>query len=107
MDAEVIDDDYLCHMLGGEIVNGKITVTGKIPNRYYKMSGSFCCTNEDGTEEIKEITFAKAQPTVDADVTLDATAVSSFKLVWNIMVDDNDLIMEVAKKDSTKHPVTP
>lgn len=98
MDAEVIDDNFLSHMFGGTVADGKITVTGKIPNKYYKITGEFVCVNEDGSEEIKTLTFTKAQPTVDADVTLDSTAVSSFSLIWNIMVDDNDLLMEVGKK---------
>lgn len=95
MDAQVIDDFFLAQMLGGELEGTKIKVKGTIPSKYYKMEGTFSVVNEDGSTEVKKIVFSKAKAQPNADLTISAQEISDFSLTWDILVDDNDLILEI------------
>ena len=98
MNAEVIDDDFLCLMLGAtKDASGKITVDDKIPSQAFTATGTFRIVNEDGTEELRNITFYKLQAQVSADLTLSATDVSSFSLVLDILADGSGKIMDITK----------
>lgn len=97
MDAQVIDDFFLCQMLGGELQGTKISVRGTIPSKYYSMEGNFLVVNEDGTQEVKKIKFAKAKAQPNADLTISAQEISDFSLTWDLLVDDTDLILEIDK----------
>ena len=83
---------------GGEITGTKIQVKGTIPSKYYKMEGTFEVVNEDGSTEIKSIKFSKAKAQPNADLTISAQEISDFSLTWDILVDDQDLILEIDKK---------
>ena len=48
--------------------------------------------------EIKSIKFSKAKAQPNADLTISAQEISDFSLTWDILVDDQDLILEIDKK---------
>ena len=62
------------------------------------MEGNFLVVNEDGTQEVKQIKFAKAKAQPNADLTISAQEISDFSLTWDLLVDDSDLILEIDKK---------
>lgn len=100
MNAEVIDLNFLCMMLGGTIgTNGTINVTGTIPNQTYQAKGTFRCTTTSG-DEYRQITFYSLKAQVSADLTLSASEVSSFSLVLDILANDSGQIIDIAPATS-------
>lgn len=100
MNAEVIDLNFLCMMLGGTIGSeGTISVTGTIPNQTYQAKGVFRCTTTSG-DEYRQITFYALKAQVSADLTLSASEVSSFSLVLDILANDQGKIMDIAPATS-------
>ena len=96
MNCQVMDDDFLCMMLGGtKGSDGVIKVTGKIPNQSYKGEGTFRTTSLKG-DEYKKITFYNLKAQVSADLSLSASDVSEFSLVLDILADDAGNIMDIA-----------
>lgn len=96
MNCQVMDDDFLCMMLGGtKGSDGTIKVTGSIPNQSYKGEGTFRTTSING-DAYKKITFYNLKAQVSADLTLSATDVSEFSLVLDILADDAGNIMDIA-----------
>ena len=95
MNCQVMDDDFLCMMLGAtKDGQGKITVDSKVPNQSYTAEGTFRTTSLDG-DQYKKIKFYNLKAQVSADLTLSATDVSEFSLVLDIMADDNGKIMDI------------
>ena len=95
MNCQVMDDDFLCMMLGAtKDAQGKITVDSKVPNQSYTAEGTFRTTSLDG-DQYKKIKFYNLKAQVSADLTLSATDVSEFSLVLDIMADDNGKIMDI------------
>lgn len=95
MNCQVMDDDFLCMMLGAtKDAQGKITVDSKVPNQSYTAEGTFRTTSLDG-DQIKKIKFYNLKAQVSADLTLSATDVSEFSLVLDIMADDQGKIMDI------------
>ena len=95
MNAEVIDINFLCMMLGGTMgADNKITVSGDIPNQAYKGEGTFRVTTPSG-DEYKKITFYNLKAQVSADLQLSATDVSSFSLVLYILANDSKQIIDI------------
>ena len=95
MNCQVMDDDFLCMMLGAtKDAQGKITVDSKVPNQSYTAEGTFRTTSLDG-DQIKKIKFYNLKAQVSADLTLSASDVSEFSLVLDIMADDQGKIMDI------------
>ena len=95
MNCQVMDDDFLCMMLGAtKDSGGKITVDSKVPNQAYTAEGTFRTTSLDG-DQIKKIKFYNLKAQVSADLTLSASDVSEFSLVLDIMADDAGKIMDI------------
>lgn len=95
MNCEVMDIDFLCMMLGAtKGGDGKLSVTGAVPNQSYTAEGTFRMTslNGDVTSTIK---FYNLKAQVSADLTLSASEVSSFSLVLDILADDAGNIMDI------------
>lgn len=100
MESHLINDQELAWLLGGEYdkSKGSITVRGTIPNKSYKIVGTFAAVGEDGTTITKEITMNKAKPQVNTDTTFSATDVSSFTLVFDVLVDASNEILKLIDK---------
>ena len=95
MNCQVMDDDFLCMMLGAtKDSGGKITVTSAVPNQSYTAEGTFRTTSL-GADQYKKIKFYNLKAQVSADLTLSATDVSEFSLVLDIMADDSGKIMDI------------
>ena len=95
MNCQVMDDDFLCMMLGAtKDSGGKITVDSKVPNQAYTAEGTFRTTTTAG-DQMKKIKFYNLKAQVSADLTLSASDVSEFSLVLDIMADDAGKIMDI------------
>ena len=103
MNCQVMDDDFLCMMLGAtKDAQGKITVDSKVPNQAYTAEGTFRTTSLKG-DQYKKIKFYNLKAQVSADLTLSATDVSEFSLVLDIMADDSGKIMDI---ENTSQAIT-
>ena len=95
MNCQVMDDNFLCMMLGAtKGGDGKISVTSAVPNQSYTAEGTFRTTSLDG-DQYKKIKFYNLKAQVSADLTLSATDVSEFSLVLDIMADEAGKIMDI------------
>ena len=95
MNCQVMDDNFLCMMLGAtKGSDGKISVTGAIPQQAYTAEGTFRTTTTAG-DQMKKIKFYNLKAQVSADLTLSATDVSEFSLVLDILADDTGKIMDI------------
>ena len=95
MNCQVMDDNFLCMMLGAtKDAGGKISVTSAVPNQSYTAEGTFRTTSLDG-DQVKKIKFYNLKAQVSADLTLSASDVSEFSLVLDIMADDQGKIMDI------------
>ena len=94
MNCQVMDDNFLCMMLGATKSGDKIVVDSKVPNQSYTAEGTFRTTSLDG-DQIKKIKFYNLKAQVSADLTLSASDVSEFSLVLDIMADDAGKIMDI------------
>ena len=100
MNCQVMDDDFLCMMLGAtKDSGGKITVTSAVPNQSYTAEGTFRTTSLDG-DQVKKIKFYNLKAQVSADLTLSASDVSEFSLVLDIMADNTGKIMDIENTSS-------
>lgn len=100
MESHLINDQALAWLLGGELgIDGSITVKGTIPNKSFKIVGTFCAVNEAGNQITKEITMNKAKPQVNTDTTFSATDVSSFSIVFDVLVDAKNEIIKLIDKN--------
>ena len=103
MNCQVMDDDFLCMMLGAtKDAQGKITVTSSVPNQAYTAEGTFRTTSTAG-DQFKKIKFYNLKAQVSADLTLSATDVSEFSLVLDIMADDSGKIIDI---ENTSQAIT-
>ena len=103
MNCQVMDDDFLCMMLGAtKDSGGKISVTSAVPNQTYTAEGTFRTTSTAG-DQFKKIKFYNLKAQVSADLTLSATDVSEFSLVLDIMADDSGKIMDI---ENTSQAIT-
>ena len=94
MNCQVMDDNFLCMMLGATKSGGKIVVDSKVPNQSYTAEGTFRTTSLDG-DQVKKIKFYNLKAQVSADLTLSASDVSEFSLVLDIMADDQGKIIDI------------
>ena len=100
MNCQVMDDDFLCMMLGAtKDSGGKISVTSAVPNQTYTAEGTFRTTSTTG-DQFKKIKFYNLKAQVSADLTLSATDVSEFSLVLDIMADEAGKIMDIENTGS-------
>ena len=100
MNCQVMDDDFLCMMLGAtKDSGGKITVDSKVPNQAYTAEGTFRTTSLTG-DQYKKIKFYNLKAQVSADLTLSASDVSEFSLVLDIMADNTGKIMDIENTSS-------
>ena len=100
MNCQVMDDDFLCMMIGAtKDSGGKITVTSAVPNQSYTAEGTFRTTSL-GADQYKKIKFYNLKAQVSADLTLSATDVSEFSLVLDIMADEQGKIMDIENAGS-------
>ena len=97
MNCQVMDDNFLCMMLGAtKGSDGKIAVNSAVPNQSYTAEGTFRTTSL-GADQYKKIKFYNLKAQVSADLTLSATDVSEFTLVLDIMADNQGKIMDIEK----------
>lgn len=95
MNCQVMDDDFLCMMLGAtKGADGKISVTSSVPNQSYTAEGTFRTTSLAG-DQYKKIKFYNLKAQVSADLTLSASDVSEFSLKLDIMADDAGKILDI------------
>ena len=95
MNCEVMDIDFLCMMLGGtKGADGKIVVTGAVPNQSYTAEGTFRMTHLGG-DAVSTIKFYNLKAQVSADLSLSASEVSSFTLTLDILADNQGNIMDI------------
>lgn len=95
MNCQVMDDDFLCMMLGAtKGSDGKISVTSSVPNQSYTAEGTFRTTSLAG-DQYKKIKFYNLKAQVSADLTLSASDVSEFSLKLDIMADDTGKILDI------------
>ena len=95
MNCQVMDEDFLCMMLGAtKGADGKISVTSSVPNQSYTAEGTFRTTSLNG-DQYKKIKFYNLKAQVSADLTLSASDVSEFSLVLDIMADDAGKILDI------------
>lgn len=95
MNCQVMDDDFLCMMLGAtKGADGKISVTSSVPNQSYTAEGTFRTTSLNG-DQYKKIKFYNLKAQVSADLTLSASDVSEFSLKLDIMADDTGKILDI------------
>ncbi len=95
MNCQVMDDDFLCMMLGAtKSSDGKISVTSSVPNQSYTAEGTFRTTSLAG-DQYKKIKFYNLKAQVSADLTLSASDVSEFSLKLDIMADDTGKILDI------------
>ena len=99
MNCQVMDDNFLCMMLGATKSGDKIVVDSKVPNQSYTAEGTFRTTSLDG-DQIKKIKFYNLKAQVSADLTLSASDVSEFSLVLDIMADNTGKIMDIENTTS-------
>ena len=100
MNCQVMDDEFLCMMLGAtKDAQGKISVTSAVPNQSYTAEGTFRTTSL-GADQYKKIKFYNLKAQVSADLTLSATDVSEFSLVLDIMADEAGKIMDIENAGS-------
>ena len=100
MNCQVMDDNFLCMMLGAtKGGDGKISVTSAVPNQSYTAEGTFRTTSLDA-DQYKKIKFYNLKAQVSADLTLSATDVSEFSLVLDIMADEPGKIMDIENAGS-------
>ena len=99
MNCQVMDDNFLCMMLGATKSGGKIVVDSKVPNQSYTAEGTFRTTSLDG-DQVKKIKFYNLKAQVSADLTLSASDVSEFSLVLDIMADNTGKIMDIENTSS-------
>ena len=100
MNCQVMDDNFLCMMLGAtKGGDGKISVTSAVPNQSYTAEGTFRTTSLDG-DQVKKIKFYNLKAQVSADLTLSASDVSEFSLVLDIMADEAGKIMDIENTTS-------
>ena len=100
MNCQVMDDEFLCMMLGAtKDAQGKISVTSAVPNQSYTAEGTFRTTSL-GADQFKKIKFYNLKAQVSADLTLSATDVSEFSLVLDIMADETGKIMDIENAGS-------
>ena len=103
MNCQVMDDEFLCMMLGAtKDAQGKISVTSAVPNQSYTAEGTFRTTSL-GADQFKKIKFYNLKAQVSADLTLSATDVSEFSLVLDIMADDSGKIIDI---ENTSQAIT-
>lgn len=95
MNSEMASVQWLGLALGGEVSGEKIVVKSIAPSTVYKIEGTFRCTYEDGTEKLRKLTFPHAKPQPNCEIAFSAENVASFALVFDLMVDESHILMEM------------
>ena len=97
LNAELADIQWLGLSLGGMVTGEKIEVTDTILNKAYIIEGTFRVAFEDGTEEVKKITFHKATPQISSTIAFSAENVASFSLVFDLLADASGKFITIDK----------
>ena len=97
LNAELADIQWLGLSLGGMVTGEKIEVTDTILNKAYVIEGTFRVAFEDGTEEVKKITFHKATPQISSTIAFSAENVASFSLVFDLLADASGKFITIDK----------
>ena len=97
--AECVELEYLGMIFGGEVKDGAIEIKGDAPSQSYILVGTFKgrqqTNNQDKIFDIVLYNVA-AQPSVD--VTLDATSIGSFDLVFKVLQDTQGRIAKITPR---------
>ena len=101
LNAELADVNWLGLSLGGTVTGEKIEVTNTILNKAYIIEGTFRVAYEDGSEEVKKITFHKATPQVSSNISFSAENVASFSLVFDLLPDATGKFITIDKNSLT------
>lgn len=96
--AEVIPMEYLALLVGGtyDATNGKITVKGEPKSVGYVAVGTFRGKQHlDNTMHTFQIIMYNVSPQPNADLTLNATDIGSFELVFDLLVDEDENLIDI------------
>lgn len=96
--AEVIPMEYLALLVGGtyDATDGKITVKGEPKSVGYAAVGTFRGKQHgDNTMHTFQITMYNIAPQASADLTLNATDIGSFELVFDLLVDEDENLIDI------------
>ena len=88
IDAEVLDEDGLMLLLGGQYDGEGRIVVAETPSTTYSFTGTFNLTMSDGSTAIKKCTIPKCKPQISDAVSLSALDLSTFSLTFDILADD-------------------
>lgn len=77
--------------------NGNILVTGTAPSNGYVLSGTFRGKKHgDNSEQIFDVILYNVAPQPSVDMTLDATAIGSFDLTFDVLQDEDGNIAKIS-----------
>ncbi len=102
MNAECISMNYLAYVMGGtyDPTDDEIMVTGDAPSTGFVLVGTFE-GKKHGTNSMQKFEIilynVAVQPAVD--LTLSATDIGSFQLVFDVLADANNNIARVTPKN--------
>lgn len=98
--AECIEFQYLAMLVGGELNEaGAIEINGDAPSQSYVARGTFKGKKHtDNKDQIFDIILYNIVPQPSVDMTLDATSIGSFDLVFKVLQDTEERIAKIALK---------
>lgn len=88
IDAEVLDEDGLMLLIGGQKDESGKIVVGTTPDTMYSFEGIFYLTADDGQQLVKKAVINKCKPQISDSVSLSALDLSTFSLTFDILKDD-------------------
>lgn len=96
--AECIGMEYMAMIFGGTLdENGNILVTGTAPSNGYVLAGTFRGKKHgDNSEQIFDVILYNVAPQPSVDMTLDATAIGSFDLTFDVLQDEDNNIAKIS-----------
>lgn len=99
IEAEVIDDNFLALMTGGELTAGVIEVGALSPSTMYSIKGTFAVVEEGGEVKNKEITLYSAKPNATGELNFSAEDIANFSITFTLAANAEDKFMTY--KDAT------
>lgn len=95
--AECVEMEFLAMLLGGALNDdGEIEINGDAPSQSYVLVGTFKGKKQtDNKDQVFDIILYNIVPQPSVDMTLDATSIGSFDLVFKVLQDTNERIAKV------------
>lgn len=90
--------EYLAMITGGTLnENGEILITANVDTKGYVMAGTFKGKKYGtNTDQVFDIILYNIAPQPSVDMTLDATSIGSFDLVFDVLQDEDGNIAKIA-----------